>query len=286
MVGVAAGGGADVTARLVAQWLSERMGQQFIVENRTGGNGLLAREAVVHAPDGYTLLLATSTDATNATLMAKSYNFLRDIAPVSGVVLIPYVMVVNPSFAPRTVPEFIAYAKANPGKINMGSTGTGGVNHVFGELFKMMADVDLLHVPYRGGAPALTDLLGGQIQVLWTSLATALQYIKAGTLRALAVTTSARSDALPNIPTIGESMPGYEAVGWFGIGASRSASSDVITKLNNEINFALADPNMKSKIADLGGIPHAVSPVEFGNFLSAEVEKWAKVVRAANIKSG
>jgi len=286
MVGVAAGGGADVTARLVAQWLSERMGQQFIVENRTGGNGLLAREAVVRAPDGYTLLLATTTDATNATLTDKSYDFLRDIAPVSGIVLTPYVMVVNPSFAPKTVPQFIAYAKANPGQINMGSSGTGGVNHLFGELFKAMAGVDLQHVPYRGGAPAMTDLLGGQIQVAWTSLATAMQYIKAGTLRALAVTTSARSDVLPDVPTIGESVPGYEAVGWFGMGASRSASPDVVAKLNNEINLALADPKMKSKFADLGGIPHAVSASEFGNFLSAEVEKWAKVIRAANIKAG
>jgi len=286
MVGVAAGGGADVTARLVAQWLSERMGQQFIVENRTGGNGLLAREAVVRAPDGYTLLLATTTDATNATLTDKSYDFLRDIAPVSGIILTPYVMVVNPSFAPKTVPEFIAYAKANPGQINMGSAGTGGVNHLFGELFKAMAGVDLQHVPYRGGAPAMTDLLGGQIQVAWTSLATAMQYIKAGTLRALAVTTSARSDVLPDVPTIGESVPGYEAVGWFGMGASRSASPDVVAKLNNEINLALADPKMKSKLSDLGGIPHAVSASEFGNFLSAEVEKLAKVIRAANIKAG
>ena len=284
-VGVAAGGGADLTARLIAQWLSERTGQQFIVENRTGANGLLAREGVVRAPDGYTLLLATTTDATNATLTDKNYNFLRDIAPVSGIVLQPYVMVVNPSFAAKTVPEFIAYAKANPGKINMGSSGTGGVNHLFGELFKVMADVNLLHVPYRGGAPALTDLLGGQIQVLWTSLAAALQYIRADTLRALAVTTFARSDVLPNVPTIGESVPGYEALGWFGMGASRSASSDVIAKLNNEINLALADPKMKSKIAELGGIPHAVSPTEFGNFLSADVEKWAKVIHAANIKA-
>jgi len=195
-------------------------------------------------------------------------------------------MVVNPSFAPKTVPEFIAYAKANPGQINMGSAGTGGVNHLFGELFKAMAGVDLQHVPYRGGAPAMTDLLGGQIQVAWTSLATAMQYIKAGTLRALAVTTSARSDVLPDVPTIGESVPGYEAVGWFGMGASRSASPDVVAKLNNEINLALADPKMKSKLSDLGGIPHAVSASEFGNFLSAEVEKWTKVVRAANIKAG
>src|SRR5262245_3405864 len=287
MVGVAAGGGADLTARLVAQWLSERTGQQFIVENRTGGNGLLAREAVVRAPDGYTLLLATTTDATSATLTDKlSYNFLRDIAPVSGIVLQTYLMVVNPSFAPKTVPEFIAYAKANPGKISMGSSGTGGVNHLFGELFKAMADVDLLHVPYRGGAPALADLLGGQIQVVWTSLAAALQYIQAGTLRALAVTTSARSDVLPNVPTIGESVPGYEAVGWFGMGASRSASPDVVAKLNNEINLALADPKMKSKIADLGGIPHAVSASEFGNCVSEAVEKWAKLIRATNIKAG
>src|SRR5262245_26443561 len=286
MWGVSAGAGADLTARLVAQWLSERMGQQFIVENRVGGNGLLAREAVVRAPDGYTLLLATATDATNATLTDQSYNFLRDIAPVSGIVLTPFVMVVNPSFAPKTVPEFIAYAKANPGKINMGSTGAGNVNHLFGELFKAMANVDLQHVPYRGGAPALTDLLGGQIQVLWTSLAAALQYIKAGTLRPLAVTTSARSDALPDIPTIGESVPGYEAVGWFGMGASRSAPPDVVAMLNNEINLALADPKMKSKFAALGGIPHAVSASEFGNCVSEAVEKWAKLIRATNIKAG
>jgi tripartite-type tricarboxylate transporter receptor subunit TctC len=284
IVGVAAGGGADIVARLVAQSLSERLGQQFIVENRTGGNGTIAREAVAHAHDGHTLLLATSTDAIRAALPDKfNVAFGRDIVPVAGIVRVPFVILVNRSFPSKNLPEFIAYAKANPGKINMGSAGTGGANHVFGELFKTMANVNLVHVPYRGGAPALTDLIGGQIQVLWLSLPIASAYIKAGTLRPLAVTTAARSEALPDVPAVGEFVPGYEATSWNGIGAPKGTAAEVLNKLNSEISAVLSDPKVKSKLADLGGTPLTGSVAEFNQFISGEVEKWDRVVRMANI---
>ena len=247
VVGFAAGGGFDVTARLIGQSLSERLDQQFVVENRTGANGNIATEAVVRSPpDGYTLLMIEPTNILNMTLYDKlSFNFIRDIAPVAGVINQPYVMLVNPSFPAKTVPEFIAYAKANPGQINMGSAGIGGTNHLLGELFKAMTGVDMFHVPYRGGAPAITDLISGQIQVLFTGVATAIEYIRAGRLRALGVTTSTRSAALPDIPTVGEFVPGYEASIWYGLGAPKNTPAEIVDKLNKEINAALADPNSR-----------------------------------------
>jgi tripartite-type tricarboxylate transporter receptor subunit TctC len=284
VVGVAAGGGNDIVARLVAQSLSERLGQQFLVESRPGGNGTVAREAVAHARDGHTLLLASSTDAIRASLPDKfNVAFGRDVVPVAGIARVPYVMLVNRSFPSKNLPEFIAHAKANPGKINMGSSGAGGVNHVVGELFKTMADVNLVHVPYRGGAPALTDLIGGQIQVLWASLSVASAYIHAGTLRALAVTTAARLEALPDVPATGEFVPGYEATPWLGIGAPKSTPAEVISKLNNEVNAALGDSKLKSKLAELGDTPFSLSVAEFDIFISGEVEKWGRVVRTAKI---
>jgi tripartite-type tricarboxylate transporter receptor subunit TctC len=285
VVGFSAGGGVDVIARLLGQWLSERMGQQFIVENRTGGNGLIARETVARAVDGYTLLLASSADAIDAALSDKlNFGFIRDIAPVAGIVRMSYLMLANPSFPAKSIPDFIAYAKANPGKINMGSAGTGGTNHVFGELFKTMANVDMVHVPYRGAPPAMTDLIGGQIQVLWASLPAALEYVRAGTLRGLAVTSAARSEVLPDVPAVGEFVPGYEASAWFGLGAPKNTPKEVIQKLNSEINAILTDQKIKTKLADLGCSPLALSPAEFGKLLSEDIVKWGKVIRAANIK--
>jgi tripartite-type tricarboxylate transporter receptor subunit TctC len=249
VVGFAVGGGADITARLIGQSLSERLGQQFVIENRTGANGNIATEVVVKSPpDGYTLLM------TGPTYDKLSLNLIRDIAPVAGVIDLPYVMLVNSSFPAKTVPKFIAYARANPGEINMGSSGIGGINHLLGELFKAMTGVNMFHVPYRGGAPAMTDLLGGQIQVLFASVAAAIEYIGASRLRALGVTTSTRSAALPDIPTVGEFVPGYEASGWFGLGAPKNIPAEIVDKLNNEINAALADPKFKARLADLGGV--------------------------------
>jgi tripartite-type tricarboxylate transporter receptor subunit TctC len=286
IVGFAAGGASDVIARLMGQWLLERLGQPFVIENRPGAGGTIATQAVVRAPaDGYTLLLASANDAvTAATYERLNYNFLRDIVPVASIISLPQVMMVNPSVSAKTVPEFIAYAKANPGKINMASAGSGTDNHMYGELFKMMAGVNLVHVPYRGGAPALTDLLGGQMQVYFGSIASSIEYIKAGKLRALAVTAATRSEALPDIPTVGEFVPGYEASAWYGIGAPKNTPVEIIDKLNKESNAALADPGIKARLADLGSEPLALAPADFGELLAAEAEKWAKVIRTANLK--
>ena len=284
IVGVAAGGGTDIVARLISQWLSERLGQQFIVENRPGAGSNIATEVVVRAPpDGYTLLTVGAPAAINATLYYDklNFNFIPDIAPVAGIMRGPLVMLVNPSFPAKTVPEFIAYAKANPGKINMASGGNGTTPHVTGELFKMMTGVDMVHVPYRGAGPAITDLLGGQVQVLFDN---PIEHIRAGRLRALAVTTTTRSEALPDIPTLGEFVPGYDASGWFGIGAPKDTPVQIIDRLNREINACLADPRMKARLTDLGGIVLSGSPADFGKHIAEETEKWAKVIKFAGIK--
>jgi tripartite-type tricarboxylate transporter receptor subunit TctC len=286
IVGFAAGGFADIAARLIGQWMSERLGQQFVIENRPGAGGNIGTETVVRSPpDGYTLLLAGSNDAINAALYDKlNFDFGRDIAPVAGIMRVPNVMAVNPSLPANTVPEFIAYAKANPGKINMASAGNGTPAHVAGELFKMMTGVNLVHVPYRGGPPALTDLLGGQVQVMFVAMSAAIEYITTGKLRPLAVTGTSRSDALPDTPAMADFVPGYEASTWGGIGAPNGTAIETIDKLNKEINAGLADPKMKVKLASLGGTALAGSPAEFGKFIAAETEKWGKVIRAANIK--
>jgi tripartite-type tricarboxylate transporter receptor subunit TctC len=287
IVPFAAGGGTDITGRLMGQWLFGRLGQPFVLENRPGAGSNIATEVVVNAPpDGYTLLLASIPNAINATLYDKlNFNFIRDIAPVAGIMRVPSVMVVNPSVPAKTIPEFIAYAKANLGKINMASGGVGGPSHVFGELFKMMAGVNLIHVPYRGVAPALTDVLGGQTQVTFASMLSSIEYIRAGKIRALAVTTATRSEALPDIPTVSDFVSGYEASVWYGIGAPRDTPIEVIDKLNKEINAGLADPKMKSRLADLGGTVLALSPADFGKLIADETEKWGKVIRALNIKA-
>jgi len=278
MVGFAAGGGVDIIARL--------LGQQFVIENRPGAGTNIATEAVVRAPpDGYTLLLINAANAFNATLYDNlSFNFVRDIAPVAGLMAASSVMMVHPSVPAKTVPEFIAYAKANPGKINMASGGVGSPSHVAGELFKMMAGVNMIHVPYRGLAPAMTDLLGGQVQVIFDAVTSSIEYIKAGRLRALAATTAKRSEALPDLPTVGEFVPGYEASQWYGLGVAKNAPTEIIDRLNKEINVALADPNMKARLADIGGTVLAGSPAEFGKLIVEETDKWAEVIRAANIK--
>jgi tripartite-type tricarboxylate transporter receptor subunit TctC len=287
IVGFAAGGVADITARLMGQWLSGRLGQQLLVENRPGAGGNIGIEAVIRAPaDGHTLLLIDASAAVNATLYDKlNFNLVSDIAPVSGFIRAPYIMEVNPSFLAKTVPEFIAYARTNPSKINMASAGNGSIPHVAGELFKMMAGVNMLHVPYRGAVPALTDLLGGQVQLYFASMPASIEYIKAGQLRALAVTTATRSQALPHIPTVGEFVPGYEASGWQGVGAPRNTPAEIVDKLNKEINVALADPKMKARLADLGGTVHPGTPADFGKFIAAETEKWGKVIKFAGIKA-
>jgi tripartite-type tricarboxylate transporter receptor subunit TctC len=287
IVGFAAGGGDDILARLMAQWLSERLGQPFIIENRPGAGTNSATEAVVRAsPDGYTLLLVAPPAAINAALYDKlNFNFIRDISPVGGIVRQANVMVVNPSLPAKTVPEFIAYAKANPGKINMASGGNGTMSHVAGELFKMMTGVDMVHVPYRGGGgAALTDLLGGQVQVFFSPVAASMAFIKADKLRSLAATTAARLESLPNLPTVGDFVPGYEAGGWEGVGAPKNTSADIIDRLNKEINAALADPMMKARLADLGGMVLPGSPSDFGKLVAEETEKWGKVVKFAGIK--
>ena len=287
VAGFAPGGGVDITARLIGQWLSERLGQQFVIENRPGASSNIATEAVVRAPaDGYTLLMVGSFNTINATLYDKlNYNFIRDIAPVASVIRYPYVMVVNPSVPAKSISEFIAYAKANPRKLNMASSGTGSGPHIAGELFKMMAEVNLVHVPYRGSGPALVDLLAGQVQVSFPSMTSSIGYIRAGTLRALAVTTAERSDALPDIPTVGEFVPGYEASAWYGIGAPRNTPVEVIDKLNKEINAGLADPKIKARLADLGNAPLALSPADFGKLIAEETKKWAKVVKFSGAKA-
>ena len=288
IVTAAPGGPADILARLLGSWLSERLGQQFVVENRTGAGGNIGTEAVVRAPaDGYTLHLTATSDAINATLDEKlSFNLLRDIAPVASLIRGPFVMVVQPSFPAKTVPEFIAYAKANPGKINFASGGTGFAAHVSGELFKMMAGVEMIHVPYRGQAPAMTDLLGGQVQVMFDPVVSSTTHIRAGRLRPLAVTTSMRSEVLPDVPTVGDFVPGYVASIWFGVGAPRNTPAETVDRLNKAINAGLADPKIKARLTDLGGVPMPMTSAEFGKFLADEVEKWNKVVRAANIKAG
>ena len=281
-----AGGSFDITARLMGQWLSERLGQQFVIENRPGAGTNIGTEAVVRAPaDGYTLLLVGTPNAINATLYDKlNYNFIRDIAPVAGIIRDPHVLVLNPSVPAKTVPDFIAYAKTNPRKINMASSGIGSGPHIAGELFKMMAGVDMNHVPYRGAAPALTDLLAGQVHVMFATMPSSIEYVRAGKLRALAVTTAKRSDAFPEIPTIGDFVPGYESSAWLGLGAPKNIRAELIDKLNREINAGLADPKMKAQFADLGNTPLTFSPAGFGKFIAEETEKWAKVIRAANIK--
>jgi tripartite-type tricarboxylate transporter receptor subunit TctC len=287
VVGFAAGGGVDIVARLIGQWLSERLGQAVIVENRPGAATNIGTEAVVRAPpDGYTLLLVSTSGTINATLYEKlNFNFIRDIAPVAGIITVPNVMMVNPSVPAKTVPEFIAYAKANSGKINMASSGTGSSLHLSGELFKLMAGVNLTHVPYRGTAPALTDLLGGQVQVIFSPMPGSIEYIRAGKLRALAVTTAKRSDELPDIPTVGEFVPGYEASAWYGLGAPRNTPTEIVDRLNRDVNAGLADPKLKARFADLGGMMLAAPPADFGKLIADETEKWAKVIRVANIKA-
>jgi len=287
IVGFTAGGAADITARLIAQWLSERLGQPFIVENRPGASSNLAAEAVVRAPaDGYTLLLGGTTNAINATLYEKlNFDFTRDIAPVAGLMRFPNVMDVNPSFATGTFLEFIAYAKANPGKINMASAGNGTSQHLSGELLKMMTGVNMTHVPYRGPAQAMTDLLSGQVQVSFDPLPAAMEFIKAGKLRALAVTTATRSEELPNIPAVGEFVPGYEASGWNGIGAPKNAPIEIVQQLNREINAGLADPGMRAKFAALGGMMLGGSAAEFGKLIAEETEKWGKAIKFAGVKA-
>jgi tripartite-type tricarboxylate transporter receptor subunit TctC len=286
IVGYPPAGATDIAARLMGQWLSDRLGQPFVIENRPGASGNIGTEAVVNAlPDGYTLLLVNAGNAINATLYEKlKYNLIRDIAPVAGIIRVPLVMQVNPSVPVKTVPEFIAYAKANPGKLNMASAGNGTPQHVSGELFKMMAGVNMTHVPYRGSAPALTDLLGGQVQVVFDTTLASIEYIRAGRLRPLAVSTATRLEALPEIPTVSDFLPGYEASGWYGVGAPKNTPTEIVDKLNKEINAALANPKMKAQLADLGGIVLALSPAEFGKLIAEETEKWGKVIRAANIK--
>ena len=286
VVGFPPAGGADLFARLMGQWLSERLGQQFLIENRPGAAGNIATEAVVRAPaDGYTLLLVTIPNVINATLYDRlNYNFIRDIAPVASIDRVPNVMEVHPSVPTRTVPEFIAYAKANPGKINMASSGNGTSQHVAGELFKMMTGVNLVIVPYRGAGPALVDLLAGQVQIMFDTLSGSIGHIRAGKLRALAVTTEHRSPALPDVPTVAETVPGYEASTFHGMGAPRNTPSEIIDKLNKEINAGLTDPAIKARIAELGSVPMAMATADFARFIAEETEKWGKVIRAANIK--
>jgi tripartite-type tricarboxylate transporter receptor subunit TctC len=285
IVGFAAGGPANILARLIGQWLSERLGQPFVIENRPGGGGNIGTEAVAKAPpDGYTLLLAATANTINATLYDKlNFNFISDITPVAAISRYTFVMVVHPSMPANTVPEFIAYAKANPGKIKMASGGIAAL-HVFGELFKMMTGVDMVHVPYRGWGPALADLLAGQVHVMFPNIVVSIEHIRAGRLRALAVTAATRSEALPDIPTVAEFVPGYEASGWSGLGAPKATPAEIVDKLNKEINAALADPKIKARLADLGGTALAGSPTDFGRLIADETEKWGKVIRAANIK--
>jgi tripartite-type tricarboxylate transporter receptor subunit TctC len=282
----APGGGSDIIARLMGQWLSERLKQPFIIENRQGGNGNIGTQAVVDAaPDGYTLLMVAPAHMANASLYKTlNFNFIADIAPIASIVRMPYFMVVNPSVPTKTVPEFIAYAKANPGKLNMASAGNGTPPHLNGELFKMMTGVDMFHVPYRGSGPMLTDLLGGQVHVSFAAMAASIEYVRAGSLRALAITTRTRTDPLPDIPTVDEFVPGYEATSVYGLGGPKNMTSVIIERLNKEINAGLADPKIKARLAVFGGDVLALSPADFGRLLADETEKWGKVIRAANIK--
>src|SRR5262249_35393878 len=287
IVPFAAGGGTDITARVMGQWLSERLGQQFVIDNRPGGGTNIGTEAVVRSPaDGYTLLMVGSSNATNAALYDKlNFNFIRDIAPVAGVIRGSLVMVVNPSVPAKSVPEFIAYAKANPGKLTMASAGTGATSHLSGELFKMMAGVDMVHLPYRGKGPALTDLLGGQVQVYFAATLGSIEYIRTGRLRALAVTTATRLEALPDLPTVAGFVPGSGGNVWGGGGGQKNTPSKIIEKLNGAITAGLADPKIKARLAELGGTAFVGSPADFGKLIADETEKWGKVIRALNIKA-
>jgi tripartite-type tricarboxylate transporter receptor subunit TctC len=286
IVGFPAGGPQDIVMRLIGQWLSERLGQSFVIENRPGASGNVGAEAVVRAaPDGYTLLSVSSPNAINATLYNNlNFNFIRDISPVASIMRVPLVMEVNPSVPVKTVPEFIAYAKANPGKINYASAGIGTPQHVSAEMFKMMTGVNMVHVPYRGAAPALTDLIGGQVQVMIDTTPASMAHIRSGRLRPLAVTTATRADVLPDLPTVGDFVPGYEATSWFGIGAPKNTPAEIIEKLNKEINAAIADPKIKARLIDLGGTVLPGSPADFGKLIADETEKWAKVIKFSGAK--
>ncbi len=286
VVGTVAGSSPDTFARLIGQWLSDRLGRPFVIENRPGAGTNIATELVARAPpDGYTLLFITSANSINATLYDKlNFNFIRDIVPVATFVRVPNVMEVNPSFPAKTVPEFIAHTKANPGKVNMASAGNGTVSHVAGELFKMMSGTNMVHVPYRGGPPALTDLIGGQVQVMFDNVASSIEHIKAGRLRALAVTAPMRSEVLPDIPTVSEFLPGYEGSALFGLGVPKNTPAEIVDKLNNEINAALADPMIKARLAEVGGMAFARSPADFSKLIADETDKWAKVVKFSGAK--
>jgi tripartite-type tricarboxylate transporter receptor subunit TctC len=286
IVGFAAGGPAEILARLIGQWLSERLGQPFVIENRPGAGSNIATELVVRAPaDGYTLLLVTTANAVNATLYDKlNYVFMRDIAPVGGLIRVPVVVEVNPAVPVKTIPELIAYAKANPQELNMGSAGNGTVQHIAGELFKMMTGVRMLHVPYRGQAPALIDLLAGQVQVMFDSMPASIEHVRAGRVRALAVGTATRSPALPDVPTVGDVVPGFEASAWYGVAAPRNTPAEIVEQLNKEINAAFADPRIKTRLTELGGMVLAGSPADFGKLIAEETEKWGKVVRFSGAK--
>jgi tripartite-type tricarboxylate transporter receptor subunit TctC len=286
VVPFAAGGATDIIARLISQWLSERLGQQFVIENRPGAGSNVGTEVVVNAPpDGYTLLLVGASSAINATLYDKlNFNFLRDITPVSGIVSIPFIMAVNPSFPAKTVSEFIAYARANPGKVNMASGGNGTAGHLSGELFKMMAGVNMVHVPYRGEAPALTDMLGGHVQAMFGTMPASIEYVRAGKLRPLAVTSARRSELLPDLPTVGDFVPGYETSASTGVGAPKNTPAEIIDRLNKEINAGLTDPKIKARVADMGGTVLAGSAADFGKFIADETEKWGKVVKFSGAK--
>jgi tripartite-type tricarboxylate transporter receptor subunit TctC len=288
IVGFAAGGGNDIVARLIGQWLSERLGQPFVVENRPGAGSNIATQAVVNAaPDGYTLLLVGATNAINVSYYQKlNFNFVHDIAAVASITHQPQIILAVPSFPARTIPELIGYAKANPGKVNVSSPGVGSISHLAGELLKMMAGIEMVHVPFSGNSPALTALLGGQVDVSIASLPSSIEFIRTGKLRGLAVTSTKRVEALPDVPAVIESIPGYEVNAWYGVGAPKGTPAEIIDKLNREIGAALADPHLKARIADFGGTPVAQSPAEFGKFIADETEKWSRVIRAANIKQG
>ena len=287
IIGYPPGGSADITARLTGQWLSERLGQPFVIESRPGAGTNIATEAAARAtPDGYTLFLVAPANAINATLYEKlNYNFIRDIAPIAGIIRFPNVMEVNPSVPVKTVPEFIAYAKANPGKLNFASSGNGSTIHMSGELFKMMTGVNLIHVPYRGGAPALTDLLAGQVQVMFDNVPTSIEHIRTGRLRGLAVTSETRLDALPDLPTVADFVPGYESSAWYGLGAPKNTPAEIIDRLNKEVNAILADPKSKARFVELGASLLPGSPADFGKLVADETEKWGKVVKFAGVKA-
>ena len=286
IVPYAAAGPNDIVARVVCQWLSEHLGQPFVIENRPGAGSNIGTEMVVHAPpDGYTVLVVSSSQAINATLYDKlNFSFIRDIAPVASIMRVPNVMVVNPAFPARSVREFIDYGRANPGKLNFGSSGIGASNHMSGELFKSMTGLDLMHVPYRSSGPALTDLVGGQVQVMFDAIASAVEHIRAGRLRPLGVTTATKADALPEVPVIADAVPGYEVSNWFGFGMPRNTPADVVMTFNKAVNQAIADPKLKARLAELGGILMPGSPADFGKLIAEETEKWGKVIRSANIK--